>query len=158
MLCRLQVASQPGWREALAAQVVQLKVQASQLANMVSYCSERCHTAGIGLCLLASLFGRLPALPLEPLCCTAPDPSSHACLPCPACPTVPQPLASPEEQQRLEAYKALTSDKLRPSRDPGALGWPPGLLGGRLAGCVVEIQTGRDASSASVRWCFHPCA
>lgn len=58
------VASQPGMREALGVQVLQLKAQASLLTGRA--------------------------------------------------------LITPVEQQRLEAYKALTSDKLRPSRDPGA--------------------------------------
>lgn len=78
------VASQPGWRWTLAAQIVQLKMQASQLANMQ--------------------------------------------------------LASPEEQQRLEAYKALTSDKLRPSRDPD--GFRKQIVALTSSGKVVALHNG----------------
>lgn len=42
-------------------------------------------------------------------------------------------LVSPEEQQRLAAYKALTSDKLRPSRDAGG-DRRGGRRGNRLTG------------------------
>ncbi|PRW59755.1 ER membrane complex subunit 1 [Chlorella sorokiniana] len=77
-------ASQPGWRETLAAQVLQLKVQASQLANVQ--------------------------------------------------------LATPEEQQRLEAYKALTSDKLRPSRD--ADGFRKQVVALTQSGKVLALHNG----------------
>lgn len=71
-------ASQPGWREALGAQVLQLQVQASQLTAL------------------------------------------------------PQ-LAMPEERQRLEAYNALTNDKLRPTRD--ADGFRKQVSWGGRVGC-----------------------
>ena len=67
------VASQPGLRESLAAQLLQLKVQASQLTGLA--------------------------------------------------------LATPEERRRVAAHKALTSDKLRPTRDAGARGCSPALEG-----------------------------
>lgn len=65
-----------------------------------------------------------------------------------------QQLASPEEQQRLEAYKALTSDKLRPSRDPGApLARQPLLGRWVLPGCFggfsfrAQLETANYSSA-----------
>lgn len=124
--------------------MLQLKVQASQLANRVSLTGQGA-LPGLTVGLSARTEAVGCARAWLSMCFAGPP---HNCSIKPAClPRLPAPqqLVTPEEQQQLEAYKSLTSDKLRPSRDPGTCALPG------LQGCPGAAA----ASPPGLRVCLH---